>query len=225
MPATPASGLLSLVSPARAFMMTSTVFLVDDDRSVRTSLALFLRSRGLTVEAYADGPSFLDALDPNRAGCLILDLRMPGMDGLEVQAELARRGSQLPILFLTAYGDIQTTVTAIKAGAQDFLTKPPDIPALLAKVQELLAQVSDSAATRRERQDLQERLASCSGREREVLALAVQGLTSKEIAQRLGVSQRTVENHRLRINRKLDTSNLLEFASRALSCGVDPRTP
>lgn len=200
-----------------------TVFIVDDDHSVRTSLGLLLETEGFPVRAYASGEAFLADPDAVGPGCLILDLRMPGMSGLEVQAELAKRGSELPIVFLSGFGDIPTTVGAIKSGAEDFLTKPPDFGVLVGRVRGLLDQSRQLDAQTRERQALLARIDDLTGREREILGLAISGLSSKDIAQRLSLSQRTVENHRLRINKKLDASNLLEFSHRAARCGIDLR--
>lgn len=159
------------------------------------------------------------------SGCLILDLRMPGMNGLEVQAELQKRGSRLPIIFLTAYGDIPTTVGAIKAGAEDFLTKPPDFGVLIGKVRALIEKSEQVQAEFQEVEELRGRLNVLTARERQILGMAISGQSSKGIAQQLGLSQRTVENHRLRINKKLHTGNLLEFYHRAARCGIELELP
>jgi RNA polymerase sigma factor (sigma-70 family) len=201
-------------------MNQPTVFVVDDDDLVRSSLAMLLAANGLAVRTYESGEAFLAAYDPDQPGCLVLDLRMPGMSGLEVQAELNRRNSHLPILFLSGYGDIPTTVGAIKAGAEDFLTKPPDLGVLIEKVHGLLAKSEQADGMEKERLALYERINQLTNREREIFKLAVSGLSSKDIARQLALSQRTVENHRLRINRKLRTANLLEFAHQASRCGV-----
>lgn len=201
-------------------MNQPTVFVVDDDDLVRSSLAMLLAANGLAVRTYESGEAFLAAYDPAQPGCLVLDLRMPGMSGLEVQAELNRRNSRLPILFLSGYGDIPTTVGAIKAGAEDFLTKPPDLGVLIEKVRALLAKSEESDGLEKERQAVYERINQLTAREREIFKLAVSGLSSKDIARQLALSQRTVENHRLRINRKLRTGNLLEFSHQASRCGI-----
>lgn len=201
-------------------MNRPTVFLVDDDRSVRTSLAMLLETEGFQVSAHESGESFLAAYVNSQPGCLILDLRMPGMNGLEVQAELVKRGAQLPIIFLSAHGDIPTTVGAIKSGADDFLTKPPDFKLLIGKIKALNGLAEQSQSEGQESEELRARLKSLTGRERQILGMAISGQSSREIAQQLGLSKRTVENHRLRINKKLNAGNLLEFYHRAARCGI-----
>lgn len=189
-----------------------TVFLVDDDAAVRDSLTMLLETSGLAVEAYAGAEDFLDAYDPVRPGCLVLDEKMPGMSGTELQAELGRRNICLPIIFLTAYGDIPMTVRAIQAGAVNFLTKPVQARPLLEQVQAALTQ----DVRRRERQRLGAGInpvvASLTLREREVVDLLLEGCTNKEIAQKLGISHRTVENHRARIMEKTHAANLMQLA-------------
>lgn len=202
-------------------MTQATVFVVDDDRAVRSSLGMLLETEGFKVRTHDSGEGFLAAFDDRHRGCLILDLRMPGMNGLEVQAELTKRGSRLPIIFLSGFGDIPTTVGAIKAGAEDFLTKPPDFGVLIDKVRALVDKSRRIDALDQEQEEVRACLSELTAREREILGMAISGLSSKEIAQQLGLSQRTVENHRLRINKKLHTGNLLEFYHRASRCGVD----
>lgn len=197
------------------------VHIVDDDHAVRQSLGLLLETEGLAVDAHESGESFLSTYDHRVQGCLILDMRMPGMSGLEVQAELSRRGASLPVIFLSAFGDVPTTVEAMKAGAEDFLTKPPDAGILIGKVKALLDKSRIARETAVEKADLQARLDALTAREKEILGKAIAGRSSKEIARQLGLSQRTVENHRLRINKKLRTGNLLEFFHRAARCGID----
>lgn len=206
-------------------MNDNFVFVVDDDQAVRTSLALLLETEGFTVCSFASGEAFLDAYRDGQGGCLILDLRMPGLNGLEVQAELLKRGARLPIIFLSAYGDIPTTVGAIKAGAEDFLTKPPDFGVLIDKVRALIEKAGQAQAEDQETEELRGRLNVLTSREREILGMAISGQSSKGIAQQLGLSQRTVENHRLRINKKLHTGNLLEFYHRAARCGIELELP
>jgi len=202
-------------------MTQATVFVVDDDHAVRSSLGMLLETEGFKVRTHDSGEGFLAAFDDRLRGCLILDLRMPGMNGLEVQAELSKRGSRLPIIFLSGFGDIPTTVGAIKAGAEDFLTKPPDFGVLIDKVRALVDKSRRIDALDREQEEVRACLSELTAREREILGMAISGLSSKEITQQLGLSQRTVENHRLRINKKLRTGNLLEFYHRASRCGVE----
>jgi RNA polymerase sigma factor (sigma-70 family) len=197
-----------------------TVFVVDDDAAVRDGLALLLDAAGLTVETYDGAPAFLAACSPQRAGCLILDVRMPDMSGPELQAELTRRSFDLPIIFLTAHGDIPTTVLAIKSGAMDFLTKPVVGAELLERVRAAL----EKSAQLRERasaaQSLRERLEGLTRREREIMKLVADGLPNKEIARSLGISHRTVEVHRARVMQKTGVTNLVELSRLAEAAGL-----
>ena len=201
-------------------MNGSTVFIVDDDAAVRDSLSLLCESAGLRAECFDSAEAFLGAYRPEQPGCLVLDVRMPSMSGQQLHEELARHGDPPPIIYLTAHGDIPMTVRAIKAGAQDFLTKPVDGALLVEGMQ--LALASDLAA--RQHKDALTgqcaRLAQLSEREREIMALAVAGDSNKVIAKRLGISHRTVEIHRTHILRKTGVSNMLELAKLAEECGV-----
>ncbi len=188
-----------------------TVFIVDDDAAVRDSLGLLLRSVGMVSEAYASADAFLASFDPARPGCLVLDVRMPGTSGLELQARLHERGAALPIVFLTAHGDIEMAVRAVKAGAADFVQKPFRDQDLLDKLQAALAQ---DAELRRQRADVEEigsRIASLTPRERQLLELVVAGRANKEIAQDLGISQRTVEIHRAHVMRKMGADSVTDL--------------
>lgn len=207
-------------------MSERRVFIVDDDAAVRDSLSLLLETAGYRVTCFESGEAFLAARPDARNGCVILDLRMNGLSGLDVQSRMVAAGVHLPIIFLTAHGDIPTTVRAIKAGAVDFLTKPVDatllidrIDAALALQQETLAQAAIEAADRA-------RLERLTGREQEVLKLAIQGHPNKEIARRLGISHRTVEFHRSHILEKTGCNSLLELTGVAALIGAtDPPPP
>lgn len=201
-------------------MSMPTVFIVDDAESVRDSLSLMLCTAGFATECHESAESFLAVAGPDRPGCLILDLRMPGMSGIELQEELTRRGICLPTVFVSAYGDVRTTVQALQGGAQDFLTKPVDGEALLAWVRVAVEQDRQWRLQQQARTRLVERMARLSAREREILALALAGETSGEIAKRLGISPRTVETHRAHILLKLDARSLLEFARAAAVAGI-----
>jgi FixJ family two-component response regulator len=196
-------------------MSDATVFVVDDDAAVRDGLAALLEGAGLAVETYASAEAFLAALRPDRYGCLLLDVKMPGMSGTELQAELARCGVQLPIIFLTAHGDIPTSVQAVKAGAVDFFTKPPDGAMLIERVRAAVGRVAH----------LQECLAGLTTREREVMARAATGQSNKTIAQALGISHRTVEVHRARVMHKLGARSVLELADIARTLNMIPTWP
>lgn len=202
----------------------SSVFIVDDDAAVRDSLTMLLEAAGYTVEAFQRAADFLDSLTPSAQGCLILDVHMPNMDGLELQEELLRRGARLPVIFLSGHGTIPVTVRAVKAGAMDFLTKPVDGPALLAHVQKALEQ--DLARQKRieSYQSAAARLATLTDREWEVLKLAIAGHVSKEIGKCLGISSRTVEIHRAHILQKTGAANMLEVAriTGMLESGQEP---
>jgi len=184
-------------------MNRSTVFIVDDDAGVRDSLAMLLELKGFRTRTFAAAEAFLAEYRPEWPGCLVLDLRMPGMSGLELQADLARRGSALPVIIITAHGDVATTRSALKGGAVDFIEKPIDDEALVAAI----AAAFDRDARGRERAQAAagaaERLARLTGREREVLALVAEGRHNREIALALGISPRTVEVYKARMMEKL----------------------
>lgn len=190
------------------------VYVVDDDAIVRDGLLLLLESADLPARAFDSAEAFLAGFVDDRPGCLVLDLRMSGMNGLDLQAELGRRGVVLPIVFLTAHGDIPMTVQALKSGAIDFLTKPVDGAVLVDVVREALKASerlrAESAATRAERA----RLEVLTPRERTVLELAVTGASNKVIARQLGISFRTVEAYRSRILHKTGAGSLMELAHR-----------
>lgn len=199
-----------------------TVFIVDDDAAVRDALALLCDSDGLPAETFDSAEAFLAACHADWRGCIVLDVRMPDMKGPELQDELARRNISLPIIFLTAHGDIPTTVRAIKGGAVDFLTKPIDGSVLLQRIREtieLSVRMQEKAAVSH---SLRERLDALTEREREVMALAATGHPNKEIARRLGISHRTVEIHRARVMNKLGAANLIELSRIAEACGLAP---
>ena len=187
------------------------VFVVDDDAAVRESTVLFLVHRGWTVRAFDSAEAFLAAWEPDAVGCLLLDLRMPGMSGLELQAVLAERGSDLPIVFLTGHGDVQQTVMALKRGAVDFLEKPWNHATLERLVGETVAAHVAVARRRRSVSDVELRRRELTVRESEVLGLLVAGRTSKHIGRELGISHRTVEAHRANLMRKMGVGSLAEL--------------
>ncbi|MFO1319352.1 MAG: response regulator [Burkholderiales bacterium] len=188
--------------------------MVDDDAVVRDGLLLLMESADLDARAFDSAEAFLEAFRSDRPCCLVLDMRMPGMDGLGLQAELARRGVSPPIIFLTAHGDIPTTVRALKAGAADFLTKPVSGAVLLECVQTALRDSVKAWAGEAPLRETRARLEALTAREREILELAVGGLPNKAIARRLGISFRTVEGYRSRILQKTGTESLIELAHR-----------
>jgi two-component system response regulator FixJ len=198
--------------------MNPTVFVVDDDFAMRDALVQLLEASDLQVESHADGPAFLAAYGQGRPGCLLLDMAMPGMTGLQVQAELNARGLTVPILFLTGHGDIPMAVRAVQSGAVDFLEKPIQGAALIERVQRALALDQESRQSQGQIQAVQQRYSRLSPREREVMALAVSGLTCKEIAKKLDLSPRTVEVHRTHIMHKMAASSLAELVHMAIDC-------
>ena len=188
-----------------------TVFVVDDDESVRGSLRFLLRSAGLESRAFGSAPEFLGAYDPAQPGCLVLDVRMPGMSGLELQQELNLRGAVIPVIFITGHGDVPMAVEAMQHGAHDFLQKPFRDEDLIERVQRALAKDAKARAALEEHKAIREHLDSLTPREREVLALMVRGKPNKIMAHELGVSQRTVEIHRARVMEKSGASSLAEL--------------
>jgi two-component system, LuxR family, response regulator FixJ len=188
-----------------------TVFVVDDDEAVRGSLKLLLKSIGLPVMAYPSAPEFLAAYRTEQAGCLILDIRMPGMSGLELQQQLNARGAVIPVVFISGHGDIPMAVEAMQHGAFDFLQKPFRDQDLIDRVQKAMERDAASREQLRQLGRIQERLDSLTAREREVLGLMILGKRNKEMAGGLGVSQRTVEIHRARVMEKMEARSLAQL--------------
>lgn len=187
------------------------VFVVEDDPVVRHSLALLLGTLELEVRAYGTGHEFLAAVPPDAPGCVVLDLRMPGLSGIEVQARMAERGLHLPVIFVTGHGDVPLAVEAMRGGAVDFLQKPFDGEALLQRVREALAANRSRRAQLQRQREASTRLSSLSRREREVLELVVAGRMNKAIAAELGISAKTVEDHRAAIMKKTATRSVAEL--------------
>lgn len=187
------------------------VFVVDDDEAVRHFLRGLIVSVGLRVETYASAREFLDAVRPGSPGCLLLDIRMPGMSGLELQRELAERSIGLPVIILTGHGDVQLAVHAMKAGAVDFIEKPFNNELLLDRVQKAVAESVDADSARLKRDEVTSRLDLLTPRERQVLDLVVAGETNKGAARRLGISEKTVEIHRARVMDKMRAKSLVDL--------------
>lgn len=189
------------------------VYLVDDDDAVRDSLGLLLRSVGLECALFGSALEFLDAYDAKRHACLVADIRMPGLSGLELQQRLNEQRAGIPIIFITGHGDVPMAVGAMKSGATDFIQKPFRDQDLLDRIHKALAQDREQRAARAERREIQKRLASLTPRETEVMQRVVRGQANKVIAMDLGVSQRTVELHRARVMHKLKMRSLAELVS------------
>ncbi len=196
-----------------------TVFVVDDDAAVRDSLRLLIESVGLRVETFADAREFLEGYDADRPGCLVLDVRMPGMSGLELQRHLGAIGAILPILFITGHGDVPMAVRAMREGAVDFLQKPFEDQALLDRIQQSLDRDAVHRRELRERRGIVERISRLTSREREVMDLVIAGLANKNVASRLGVSRRTVEIHRARVMEKMGATSLAHLVRMAMTAG------
>jgi FixJ family two-component response regulator len=196
-----------------------TIFVVDDDSAVRDALKLLLRSVGQAVETYGSAQEFLDAYSEDRPGCLVLDIRMPGMSGLELQQKLNEKHSILPIIFITGHGDVPMAVEAMQAGAVDFIQKPFRDQDLIDRINQALEKDSSNRAALGERNDIRRRLETLTPREREVLDLVVHGKANKVIAGDLKLSQRTVEIHRARVMEKMQASSLAHLVRMVLEVG------
>ena len=196
-----------------------TIFVVDDDAAVRDALKLLLRSVGHAVETFGSAQEFLDAYGEDRAGCLVLDIRMPGMSGLELQQKLNEKHSILPIIFITGHGDVPMAVEAMQAGAVDFIQKPFRDQDLIDRINQALEKDSSNRAALGERNDIRRRLGTLTPREREVLDLVVHGKANKVIAGDLKLSQRTVEIHRARVMEKMQASSLAHLVRMVLEVG------
>lgn len=190
----------------------ATVFIVDDDGDVRRSLALLARSVDLDAEPYGSAHEFLEAFDQNQQGCLLLDVRMPGRTGLQLQQELIDRGIRLPIIFITAHGEIPTATAAMRAGALDFILKPFSPQSLLDRIQEAIALDHKNRRAQQKRQEIGSSISKLTNREREVMQLLAEGDSTKVIASRLGISPKTVDNHRAKVLEKMGVDNMAQLA-------------
>jgi FixJ family two-component response regulator len=186
------------------------VFIVDDDEAVRASLKLLLKSVGIGATALGSAQEFLASHDATQPGCLLLDVRMPGMSGLELQQTLNMRGAIIPVIFITGHGDVPMAVEAMKHGAFDFLQKPFRDQELIDRVQLALTKDKESRVALSQHSKIRARLESLTPREREVLDLMTRGRPNKVMAADLGISQRTVEIHRARVMEKMETSSLAQ---------------
>jgi len=188
-----------------------TVFIVDDDEGVRDGLSLLLATVGVSCELYESAQEFLDAYDGEKRGCLVLDIRMPRMTGLDLQKKLQEMGSVLPVIFITGHGDIPMAVEAMRRGALDFIRKPFREHDLLERINEALNIDEDAHRKALDRQEIEERLSTLSQREKEVFDRVADGQMNKVIAADLGISERTVEVHRGQVMKKLDVRTLAQL--------------
>ena len=197
-----------------------TVFLVDDDHAVRDALALLLESASFRTASFENATAFLDACTQNQAGCLVLDIRMPDMSGMELQDILVAKGITLPIIFLTGHGDVPMSARAFRTGAVDFMEKPFDEGTLLARIGEAIQLDRTKRETAARREQARARLTELTPREQQVMLLVVTGKVNKEIAAELNLSHRTVEIHRARVMEKTGTQSLTSLIELAVASGL-----
>ena len=203
-------------------MITEVVYVVDDDESVRRSLARLLRSAGLTAETFPSAQAFLDRELPDRTACLVLDVRLPGLSGLDLQGALTQTERIVPIVFITGHGNVPMSVQAMKSGAVDFLQKPFEEDQLLAAIERALARCRAARAERTERMVVQRRFDMLTPRERQVLGLVVAGRLNKQIAADLGAAEKTIKIHRGRVMRKMEASSVAELVRMSQRIGIQP---
>jgi FixJ family two-component response regulator len=203
----------------------SVVFVVDDDSAVREAIRSLIRSVGLAVETFASAKEFLAYERPDAAGCLVLDVRLPGLSGLDLQRELAKGDAPIPIIFITGHGDIPMSVRAMKAGAAEFLTKPFRDRDLLDAIRHALDRERVARRQRAEIEELRKRYDLLTPREREVMAMVVSGMLNKQIAFDLGTSEITVKIHRGRVMQKMDAGSLTDLVRMAEKLGISSDKP
>src|ERR1700730_17584168 len=207
------------MAKAEVVVNAATVYVVDDDDGMRRALSLLLNTVGYKTAAFASPKEFLDKFKPDAAGCLVLDIRMPGMSGLELQQHLNRMGSMLPVIFITGHGDVPMAVQAMKEGAFEFVQKPFRDQDLLDRINHALQQDAESRNNLARRADVVRRLETLTPRERQVMALVVDGAANKVIAIDLGLSERTVEIHRAKVMEKMGARSVAHLVK--LQLGLD----
>ena len=197
------------------------VFVVDDDQAMRNSLKWLIESVGMKVETYSTADEFIQNYYPGRAGCLLLDVRMPGMSGLELQEHFIKHQINIPIIIITGHGDVPMAVRAMKSGAIDFIEKPFNDELLLESIRNALNMDVEQRAAQAERAEIATRLANLTPREHEVMEMVTAGKANKEIAQTLGVSAKTVEAHRSRVMEKMQADSLAELVKMAVAANIE----
>ncbi len=202
---------------------SGTVFVVDDEEAVRDSVALLLRSVGLHAQTFKDAYSFLDGYDPAQSGCLVLDVRMPRMSGLDLQRELKRRDWRLPVIFITGHGDVPMAVAAMRAGAVEFLQKPFNDDELIRRVNHALAIDANQRKQLHALAELRQRYETLTAREREIAQRLVSGAANKVLAIDLNLSERTVEAHRAHILEKMKARGVAQLAQQLLRLGLEAK--
>ncbi len=200
----------------------ATVFIVDDDEALRESLGSLMKSVDLPYETYASAEAFLESYDPERPGCLILDIRMPGMSGLALQEKLANEGVEMPLIIMSAHGDVEAAVKAMKAGAVDFINKPCKGDVLLDRIRAALELDAKRRRRQAQRADAAARLALLTPREQQVVDLLVAGRLPKQIAFELGLSRKTVDVHRSHIMMKLQAESLVDLLNMVRTANTGP---
>lgn len=196
-----------------------TVFIVDDDQAIRSSLQWLIESVGLNVECFSSAEAFLDSYYPGRSGCLLLDVRMPGMSGLELQEYLQQQDIRIPVIIITGHGDVPMAVRAMKSGATDFIDKPFNDELLLDSIRNALSQDEHQRDKQSKLAELAVRLSHLTPREKEVMDMVTLGQSNKEIANTLGVSAKTVEAHRAKVMEKMEANSLAELVRMSILAG------
>ncbi|QGQ25981.1 response regulator transcription factor [Gimesia benthica] len=211
-----------VVAEAMTIQQEATVFVVDDDPAIRKSLRWLIESVGLKVQTHELASEFLESYSPDHPGCLVLDVRIPGMSGLELQEKLRERGYDIPVIIVSGYGDVPMAVRAMKAGAVDFLEKPVSDQVLLDYIQKGIERDIKNKANRLQNKELVERKATLTRRENEVMKYVVSGFSSREIAEKLNVSFKTVEAHRAKIMKKMQAKSVPKLIQMELQIQGSP---
>ncbi len=200
----------------------SVVYIVDDDELIRDSLKVLVKSVGIHAETFSSAQLFLETRLPDKSSCLVLDIRMPGLGGLDLQSELQKKGVSIPIIFITGHGTVPMSVKAMKAGAVDFLQKPFEDQELLDAIQHAIKQHSHLRIKHSETNSIRKRIKSLTSREHEIFVLVVVGMLNKQIAYDLKLSENTVKTHRARLMRKMEVESLAELVRASEKAGIHP---